>query len=247
MTWIYKFSSFIWRIWIALVGFFFAFVLGLSALVLDYFEPLKKYTYLTHEYWGRILLLLSGIRINHSAHPNKNIEKGVSYMLISNHTSEMDIPVCVKLFSGHPLMFVAKKEAEKIPVVGLLLKKFHILVDRSSSESKKAVFDWVEKRLERKGASICIYPEGGVPDDESVVLGEFKIGAFSLAKEHNLPLVVLGIKNMKEKFPFSWTRGKPGVVNTELLEVFYPEDYQNLSPEQLRDKARELLLSYLKK
>jgi 1-acyl-sn-glycerol-3-phosphate acyltransferase len=39
--------------------------------------------------------------------------------------------------------------------------------------------------------SICIFPEGGVPDDESILLDTFKDGAFRLAIEHQIPIVLV--------------------------------------------------------
>ena len=51
--------------------------------------------------------------------------------------------------------------------------------------------DWAleaQKRLNR-GLSVCIFPEGGVPYDESIVLDTFKDGAFRLAIEHQIPIV----------------------------------------------------------
>jgi len=47
--------------------------------------------------------------------------------------------------------------------------------------------------------SICIFPEGGVPD-ESIVLDEFKDGAFRLAIEHQIPIVPMTFADNKKRF-----------------------------------------------
>lgn len=62
------------------------------------------------------------------------------------------------------------------------------MVDRSSARSRSAVYLRAKKRLD-SGLSICIFPEGGVPDDEDILLDTFKDGAFRLAIEYGIPIV----------------------------------------------------------
>jgi 1-acyl-sn-glycerol-3-phosphate acyltransferase len=99
----------------------------------------------------------------------------------------IDIMLMFAMVKHHPLVFVGKIELAKIPLFGFFYRRTSILVDRSKYTSRKAVFNQAQERIQ-KGLSICIFPEGGVPD-ESVVLDRFKIGAFRLSVEHNLPLV----------------------------------------------------------
>jgi 1-acyl-sn-glycerol-3-phosphate acyltransferase len=73
------------------------------------------------------------------------------------------------------------------------------------------VFDRAQKRLEQ-GLSICIFPEGGVPDDESIVLDEFKDGAFRLAIEHQIPIVPLTFMDNKKRFSYTFFSGSPGLM-----------------------------------
>ena len=65
------------------------------------------------------------------------------------------------------------------------------------------------------GYSICIYPEGLVPHPD-VYLAPFKNGAFSLAIQHQMPIVPITLPDCKKRFPFQfghkyWS-GSPGVV-----------------------------------
>jgi 1-acyl-sn-glycerol-3-phosphate acyltransferase len=46
--------------------------------------------------------------------------------------------------------------------------------------------------------SVCIFPEGGVPDDESLLLDTFKDGAFRLAIEHQIQIVPISFADNKE-------------------------------------------------
>ena len=79
------------------------------------------------------------------------------------------------------------------------------MVDRSSSKSRFKVFELAQKRL-HQGLSICIFPEGGVPDDESIVLDEFKDGAFRLAIDHQIPIVPIVYADNKERFSYTFLR-----------------------------------------
>ena len=82
-------------------------------------------------------------------------------------------------------------------------------MDRSSQKSRKEVFERAQARLQG-GASICIFPEGGVPDDESIVLDGFKDGAFRLAIDHQIPIVPLTFLDNKKRFSYTFFSGSPG-------------------------------------
>ena len=62
------------------------------------------------------------------------------YIFVANHVSMIDIMLMVSSIRSHPLVFIGKKELEKIPFFGYIYKKTMILVDRSSDESKKNGF-----------------------------------------------------------------------------------------------------------
>ena len=47
----------------------------------------------------------------------ERFEKGKSYMLVSNHKSMIDIMLMLSA-CDHPVVFVGKKELDKIPIFG---------------------------------------------------------------------------------------------------------------------------------
>jgi len=77
------------------------------------------------------------------------------------------------------------------------------------------VFNRAQKRL-NQGLSICIFPEGGVPDDESILLDEFKDGAFRLAIEHEIPIVPITFADNKERFSYTFMSGSPGIMRAKM-------------------------------
>jgi 1-acyl-sn-glycerol-3-phosphate acyltransferase len=73
-----------------------------------------------------------------------------------------------------------------------------------------------------EGDSIVIFPEGGVPDDTSVILDKFKDGAFILSNKHQSPLAVFTIVGLKEMFPFDHGKGYPGKIKIYFNEILEP-------------------------
>lgn len=96
------------------------------------------------------------------------------------------------------------------------------MVDRSSARSRADVYRRCAERME-EGQSIVIFPEGGVPDDTSVVLDNFKDGAFTLASKHHSPLVIFTFVGLKEMFPFDHSKGHPGKVRIYLSDIMSPD------------------------
>jgi len=170
-------------------------------------------------------------------------KKGASYLFVANHTSMTDIMLMLYVIPN-PFVFVGKAELAKIPLFGFFYKRTSILVDRSNAKSRHAVFAEAQKRLDR-GLSVCIFPEGGVPDDESQPLNEFKDGAFRMAIEHRIPIAPMTFHDNKKRFSYSFFSGGPGkmrvtihpIVPTGILEI---EDKR-----MLKNQTRELILSEL--
>jgi len=143
--------------------------------------------------------------------------KGKSYMLVANHTSMSDIMLML-LVAKNPFVFVGKAELSKIPIFGFFYKRTCILVDRDNPHSRQAVFKRASDRLD-SGVGICIFPEGGVPEDRSMVLDKFKDGAFRLAIEHQIPVVPMSFYDNKKRFPFSFFHGSMGRLRARTHEI----------------------------
>jgi 1-acyl-sn-glycerol-3-phosphate acyltransferase len=162
--------------------------------------------------WAKMALFGTGFY--YKIEREQEFEANNSYMLIANHTSMTDIMLML-VVSKHPFVFVGKKELSKIPLFGFFYKRSCILVDRSSSRSRMEVFDHAQKRI-KQGLSICIFPEGGVPSDESIVLDDFKDGAFRLAIEHQIPIVPITFPDNKKRMSYTFFSGSMGVMRVKV-------------------------------
>jgi len=163
-------------------------------------------------------------------------------MLVANHTSMLDIMMMLKT-SKNPFVFVGKKELVNIPVFGFFYKRVCILVDREDSRSRSAVYRRAQKRL-NQGLSICIFPEGGVPE-ENVILDEFKDGAFKMAIAHNIPVVPITFYDNKRRFPFTLFSGGPGILRVKVNSFFGTKGLKENQKSELREEVRTIILNEL--
>jgi len=204
-------------------------------------EKWYPYFFVMARIWAKFILF--GMGFYPKIEKQQEIMEGKSYMFVSNHTSMTDIMLMLSVVKN-PFVFVGKKELAKIPLFGFFYKRTCILVDRSSSKSRMAVFERAQKRLSQ-GLSICIFPEGGVPDDESVVLDEFKDGAFRLAIDHQIPIVPITFADNKKRFSYTFFSGSPGEMRVKIHTFF---DTKNQKPDfkkTLKEDVRQVILKQL--
>ncbi|WP_289060159.1 lysophospholipid acyltransferase family protein [uncultured Zobellia sp.] len=173
----------------------------------------------------------------------QKIERQKSYMLVANHTSMLDIMLMLYI-SKNPFVFVGKKELAKIPLFGFFYKRVCIMVDRSDAKSRTAVYRRAQKRL-GQGLSICIFPEGGVPDDERILLDDFKDGAFRMAIAHKIPVVPMTFHDNKKRFSFTFFSGGPGRTRAKVHQFFKTDNLSESDKSNLRENVRTVILKEL--
>ncbi|WP_289037917.1 lysophospholipid acyltransferase family protein [uncultured Zobellia sp.] len=173
----------------------------------------------------------------------QKIERRKSYMLVANHTSMLDIMLMLYI-SRNPFVFVGKKELAKIPLFGFFYKRVCIMVDRSDAKSRTAVYRRAQKRL-GQGLSICIFPEGGVPDDERILLDDFKDGAFRMAIAHKIPVVPMTFHDNKKRFSFTFFSGGPGRTRAKVHQFFKTDNLSESDKSNLRENVRTVILKEL--
>ena len=164
--------------------------------------------------WAKFILI--GMVFHYKIEGDDVFEDGKSYMLVANHTSMTDIMLMLAVVD-RPFVFVGKKELASIPLFGFFYKRTCILVDRNNAQSRRAVYESAQNRLNR-GLSVCIFPEGGVPYDESIVLDTFKDGAFRLAIEHQIPIVPISFGDNKKRLSYTFFSGSPGLMRVKIHE-----------------------------
>jgi len=199
-----------------------------------------QFFWLARNLWARPILY--GMGCFPKIVREQRMKRGKSYMLVANHTSMLDIMLMLHV-SRNPFVFVGKKELVDIPIFGFFYKRVCIMVDRNNVRSRTGVYRRAQKRLDQ-GLSICIFPEGGVPE-EDIVLDKFKDGAFKMAIAHKIPVVPMTFYDNKKRFSFTFYSGGPGRIRVKVHQFF---ETGILSPEDtstLREEVRDVILKEL--
>jgi 1-acyl-sn-glycerol-3-phosphate acyltransferase len=236
----------LWRVW-------FYMMMGIPILIMLPFlvvsilkEKWYPYFFVMARIWAKCILICCGFY--YKVEREQAIERDKSYMFVANHTSMADIMLMLAV-NSNPFVFVGKKELARIPLFGFFYKRTCILVDRNSSRSRMEVFNRAEKRL-KQGLSICIFPEGGVPNDESILLDEFKDGAFRLAIEHQIPIVPMTFFDNKKRFSYTFFSGSPGLMRVKthhLIETAGKTIENKKDIKEVKEKVRTIIYNELLK
>jgi 1-acyl-sn-glycerol-3-phosphate acyltransferase len=204
-------------------------------------EKWYPYYFVMARIWAKVILF--GMGFYPKVETEQEIIKGKSYMFVCNHTSMTDIMLMLSVVKN-PFVFVGKTELAKIPLFGFFYKRTCILVDRSSSRSRMAVFERAQKKIDQ-GYSICIFPEGGVPLDESIELDEFKDGAFRLAVEHQIPIVPITFADNKKRFSYTFFSGSPGQMRVKIHHFFETKNQKPEYKKTVKESVRQIILKQL--
>lgn len=186
--------------------------------------------------WSKFILI--GMGFGYKIKRVEVPEQNESYMFVANHTSMADIMLMLVAVKN-PFVFVGKKELSKIPLFGFFYKRTCILVDRTSVKSRQAVFLQAQRRL-KQGLSICIFPEGGVPE-EHIMLDEFKDGAFRLAINHQIPIVPITFYDNKKRFSYTFFSGSPGRMRAKIHNFMATEGLTIADTKPLNKEVRTLI------
>jgi 1-acyl-sn-glycerol-3-phosphate acyltransferase len=164
-------------------------VLGILAIILSFFSRTGNSVHRVARLWGRGILLVSRVRV--SVKGLSRINPTRSYIYMSNHQSNFDIPV---LLAHLPVQFrwLAKAELFKIPIFSRAMRGAgYVRIDRFNRES--AIESIKEAAAKMKdGVSVMLFPEGTRSRDGSIQ--PFKKGGFVMAVDTGAPIVPIVLR-----------------------------------------------------
>ncbi|MCL6574071.1 MAG: 1-acyl-sn-glycerol-3-phosphate acyltransferase, partial [Bacillus sp. (in: Bacteria)] len=151
---------------------------------------------------------------------------------VGNHQGNMDIPL---LYSTAPqtMAFVAKKEMEKIPLLGYWMKERGcVFIDRDNARnSLKAINQAIENL--KLGHPMGIFPEG--TRSKGPQIGDFKSGSLRIAIKSGVKVIPVSIK---DSYKLSGINGK----NTPAkVFVHYSEPIDSKNYKDTNELAAEVL------
>lgn len=240
MNWIKIPFLLIWRVWFYILMIITIIIMIPFLLILTAKESYYAVFWKLVRAWSYILVYGMGFRVKKQI--DQKLDRKQSYMFCPNHASFLD-PFVLIVLSKNPIVFVGKKELVKIPIFGFFYKRVVIMVDRSSPKSRKRVFEMAKKRLQ-DGTSIGIFPEGLVPD-EDVILAPFKKGAFSLAIEHQIPIVPQTYYDGKRLFSWDFLKGGMGTFRIRQHQFIKTKGLKSSDLEELKEKTFHIIYNEL--
>ncbi len=194
----------------------------------------------TGVWWSRFVSYLTPIRVRVKG--KNNIEKNRSYMVVANHQSHYDILVLYG-WLGIEVKWVMKMELRKVPVFGYAGEMGgNIYVDRSSPEALKSTLEGARARIVN-GTSIIMLPEG--TRSRTGTLGEFKMGAFVIARELGLPILPVTIAGTRRIMPPGGWNMFPGTATVTIHPPIDIAEYGEDRLAELKDRTRGVILAEL--
>lgn len=190
--------------------------------------------------WAQGMVKMSGSDIK--VHGEENIPDEGPVVFVANHQSNFDIPIMlgyIKRSKG----FIAKKETEKMPIVGGWMKYLKcIFMDRTSPRAAlKSIKEGIQ--IVKDGHAMVIFPEGTRSVDGK--MNEFKPGSFKLATKANaqiIPITINGSIDIMRKGQF---KIKPATVNVYVSKPVDSNKYESADSYMLREEVYNIIESKL--
>ena len=163
------------------------------------------------QWWGRAFVRLGGWTVVTEGAEHLPAEGAI---LVANHQSALDIPLLVAAFDRE-VKFLAKAELGRIPVFGRSMKAAgNLFVDRDDPRDAVRVMREAADAM-RRGEMIVVFPEGTRSSDGSI--GEFKAGAFFIARKTGAPLVPVYVGGSAAALPKGSLVARPAALVARVL------------------------------
>jgi fatty-acyl-CoA synthase len=210
-----------------------AVVLPLWAAV--FLVPSRRFAFACGRLTVRLGLRLAFCRL--SVEGEGHLPRSGPYLLVSNHSSYVDVPALMALVPSD-FLFVSKREALHYPVIGTYLRRCgHLTVDRFDVQRSLADAGLVARAVE-SGRSVLVFPEGTFTAEPG--LRPFRMGAFKTAVDTGVPVVPMALSGTRRVLrELSWPR--PGPVRLWIGEPLRGEGTDWRSMVALRNRAAEAI------
>ena len=201
----------------------------------------KTGMWIAQRIWTPFILFVLGVKMKVTG--LENIKSGENYVILANHTSNLDIPM---LSAGLPMIFyyVAKKELQRVPFLGWgMMAAGVIFIDRKN-KSRAIRSMRIAARKINKGKNIMIFPEGTF--DGSGDLLPFKKGAFHLAVQAQTDILPVAIVGASKLWPeHTNLELKPGCVELRIGKVVSVKNLKSDNVKEVLLESRESIVNLI--
>lgn len=211
-------------------------IIALLSSIID--RTFKSYFVISKIFsWG--VLTFSGIKLKVTG--LENFDKNGTYVFVSNHSSQYDIPA-MQFSVPLKLSMVFKKELGKIPLFGWQLRTGpYIMIDRQNVEKAIKSIEKAKQLMQTKGFSVILFAEG--TRSKTGEIQPFKRGAFNLASKVGFPVVPVTIYGTQKILPKGSFKIKPGTIYLHYDKPISTENVNSRKDElELMKKVRDIII-----
>ncbi len=178
-----------------------------------------------------ILVFITGTKINISG--TELLPDDQNLLFVSNHQHDFDPIIIFSAFPNKRISFIGKKDILKeMKFISKAMSLISCLfIDRENDrEAAKTIVSAI-KHLKSGERSIGVFPEGYTSKTNELL--PFRNGTLKMALKAKVPVAVCVLNNTKA-IPKNMFRRKTE-IEFRLLEVIYPEFYENMTTAELGD------------
>jgi 1-acyl-sn-glycerol-3-phosphate acyltransferase len=189
---------------------------------------------------GRLLLRLAGIPVRVAG----IVEHSDPVIYAANHASYLDGILLMAVLSRQtrPPVVVVKRELERAPLVGVLLRRLGTVFVERFDTVRSAADARLSHAVVQGGVSLLVFPEGTFR--RSPGLRSFRMGPFVTAVETGTPVVPVAIRGSRSVLRGDDYFVRRGAIDVVIGEVQRVEGEDFSAAIALRDATRRELLPH---
>ena len=176
--------------WRVLILFLVTTILTVIGTVHSWLIPKSKHHIYTPFYfraWSKTLLTVFSVKLD-LAFENSN-KPASGQLVISNHSSPLDIVILAFVFQGR---FLSQIEIKHWPLIGYAARKLGtIFVNRGNAQSGMQAMNEIRDQLKKPGRPVVLFPESVASTGDKI--NRFRRGAFSAAKNTGIQIIPVGM------------------------------------------------------
>ncbi|MGD8889318.1 MAG: lysophospholipid acyltransferase family protein [Desulfobacterales bacterium] len=209
---------------------------GIIAMGISFFTRTGNPVHLVARLWARSILFVSRIKV--TVNGLSNVDSSKSFIYMSNHQSNFDIPVLLAYIPGQ-FRWLAKAELFKIPIFGHGMRGAgYISIDRFNRDSAFQSIDQAAKKI-KDGVSVMIFPEGTRSKDGRI--RPFKKGGFIMALNSGVPIVPVIVRGTWPIMSKDSLRINRGNVYLDIKQPIDTHGYTRDNKQLLIDRVRAVI------
>ena len=187
--------------------------------------------------------LLPFVSLNVKSKGLEKVPNEGRFLLVCNHTCDLDPAPILYALPGRQLAFIAKKEVRDFYLIGAFLHKIQgqFINRENDREALRTIIKCIQIIKEDKG-SVAVFPEGRIYDDRK--FHRFRPGVFKIAYKTKVPVVVCTLKNNRDMLK-NLLQCKGTDVEFSVLEVIQPEEFLDIPTTELAERCYQIMAADL--